>query len=100
MRVVSRVWYTQVTQFNTVPISVRRIFLIALFVLSSGTAIAEPGDATPQPPRPREILRERPSGFWTSNKPTSEPYRWRLLGIGVGLVGVTGFLMWRLIRKK
>jgi hypothetical protein len=79
---------------------VRHLLIVIGIVLCSATASAQPGDATPQPPRQREILRERPSGFWTSNKPAAEPYRWRLLGIGVGLVGVTGFLMWRLVRKK
>lgn len=56
--------------------------------------------AEPPRPRPREVLRERPSGFWTSNRPAENgAYRWRLLAIGGGLVLVTGLVMWRLVRR-
>ncbi|MEJ7597205.1 MAG: hypothetical protein WKG01_04780 [Kofleriaceae bacterium] len=42
----------------------------------------------------------RPSGFWTSNRPaTNGAYRYRLLGIGVALMGVTGLAMLMLIGK-
>jgi len=40
------------------------------------------------------------SGFWTSRAPAKGgAYRWRLLGIGVGLLAVTGFVMLRLVKK-
>ena len=52
-------------------------------------------------PREREVLRERPSGFWTSNKPAKGgAYRWRMLGIGVALTGVMGIIIIRVIRRR
>lgn len=67
--------------------------LVLIFMLFCGSyAQAEP--------RQREILSERPSGFWTSNRPAvGGAYRWRLLGIGVVLAGATGFLILRTIRR-
>jgi hypothetical protein len=51
-------------------------------------------------PREREILRERPSGFWTSNRPaTHGAYRWRLLGVGVVIAGAMGFVIVRTLRR-
>jgi hypothetical protein len=51
-------------------------------------------------PREREILKERPSGFWTSNRPAvGGAYRWRLLGLGVLIATGTGFLIVRTIRR-
>jgi len=53
-----------------------------------------------EPPTTHEILSNRPSGFWTSNRPaTNGAYRWRLLGIGVVLVIVTGIGMLRLVKR-
>ena len=69
--------------------------------VASGVAAADgPVDETPQPPREHEVLRERPSGFWTSNRPAQGgAYRWRLLGIGAGVLAVTGFVTWRLVKR-
>lgn len=40
------------------------------------------------------------SGFWTSRAPAKGgAYRWRLLGIGVGLLALTGTGMLVLIRR-
>jgi hypothetical protein len=40
------------------------------------------------------------SGFWTSRRPAKGgAYRWRLLGIGVGLASLTGFGILVLIRR-
>jgi len=40
------------------------------------------------------------SGFWTSRRPAKGgAYRWRLLGIGVGLLAITGTGMLLLIRN-
>jgi hypothetical protein len=51
-------------------------------------------------PREREVLRERPSGFWTSNRPAQGgAYRWRLLALGVAIAGVTGIVMLRVLRN-
>lgn len=56
--------------------------------------------ASAEPPNTHEILTQRPSGFWTSNRPAvGGAYRWRLLGIGVAILGVTGFGMLRLVRR-
>lgn len=61
-----------------------------------GVAAAEPELTT----RKVEVLKHRPSGFWTSNRPaTGGAYRWRLLGIGVVLASGAGLLMWRLTRR-
>ena len=50
--------------------------------------------------REREILRERPSGFWTSNRPAEGgAYKWRLLGIGVAIAGVMGIVVIRVMRS-
>lgn len=40
------------------------------------------------------------SGFWTSRKPASGgAYRWRLLGIGIGLLALTGGGMLLLVHR-
>ena len=55
-----------------------------------------------EPPRQREreILKERPSGFWTSNRPAvGGAYKWRLLGIGVVIAGVMGIVIIRTLRR-
>jgi hypothetical protein len=62
-------------------------------------SIAAPA-ASAEPPTTHEILSERPSGFWTSNRPAvGGAYRWRLLGLGVAIAVVTGYGMLRLIRR-
>jgi hypothetical protein len=62
------------------------------------THTAEPTEGGP--PNTHEVLTERPSGFWTSNRPAvGGAYRYRLLLIGVAVAMGTGFLMWRIIRK-
>jgi hypothetical protein len=54
-----------------------------------------------EPPSTHEIIYNRPSGFWTSNRPAEGgAYRYRLLLIGVGVAAVTGLLMWRLVRRS
>ncbi|HEX7835888.1 MAG TPA: hypothetical protein VF469_00415 [Kofleriaceae bacterium] len=53
-----------------------------------------------EPPNTHEILYTRPSGFWTSNRPAvGGAYRWRLLGIGAVIAGLTGYGMLRLVRR-
>ena len=72
---------------------------LALGVLAVALAVTAPV-ASAEPPTTHEIIYTRPSGFWTSNRPAEGgAYRWRLLGIGVGLIGVTGYLMLRLIKR-
>lgn len=53
-----------------------------------------------EPPTTHEIIYTKPSGFWTSTQPAvGGSYRWRLLAVGVGLASLTGFGMWRLVRR-
>ncbi len=69
------------------------------FALSLALAVGAPL-AGAEPPRTHEILQNRPSGFWTSNRPAEGgAYRWRMLGVGIVLLGVTGILMLRLVKR-
>lgn len=73
-----------------------RAFVLAM-VLAFGAAAPV---ASAEPPTTHEILTEKPSGFWTSNRPAvGGAYRWRLLGLGVVIAAVTGYGMLRLIRR-
>jgi hypothetical protein len=76
-------------------------FAIALGLgMAVALAVASPAPALAEPPRTHEILSERPSGFWTSNRPAvGGAYRWRLLGIGVAVAALTGYGMLRLVRR-
>jgi len=50
--------------------------------------------------RPHEVLSDRPSGFWTSNRPAvGGAYKWRLLELGCAIALLTGWLTYRLIRN-
>jgi hypothetical protein len=79
---------------------------------SAQSASAQPASAQPASTQPvteplatqqlktPEILTQKPSGFWTSNRPAvGGAYRWRLLGIGVVLLAITGYGMLWLIRR-
>ena len=69
--------------------------LVLLVVLAAAPSVAV-GD----PPKSHEILSQRPSGFWTSNAPAvGGAYRWRLLGLGVVIAGITAYGIVRLIRR-
>jgi hypothetical protein len=68
-------------------------------VVGLAVGVAAPAAAA-EPPTTHEILSERPSGFWTSNRPAvGGAYRWRLLGLGVVIAAVTGYGMLRLIKR-
>ena len=59
-----------------------------------------PAAAQAEPPHTHEILYNRPSGFWTSNRPAvGGAYRWRLLAIGGGIAAITAFFLVRTIRR-
>ena len=74
-----------------------RVVVLGL-VLAFGW-LAAPAAAA-EPPTTHEILINRPSGFWTSNRPAvGGAYRWRLLGIGVVVAAITGYGMLRLVRR-
>ena len=75
-----------------------RALLVAFVVCLGLAALAPPAAAAP--PTTHEVIYTKPSGFWTSNRPAvGGAYRWRLLGIGAVLLGVTGFGMLRLVRR-
>jgi hypothetical protein len=71
-----------------------------LFGLCVALSVAAPA-ASAEPPTTHEIIYARPSGFWTSNRPAPDggAYRWRLLGIGVVIAAITGYGMWRLVKR-
>lgn len=67
-------------------------------------------DKTGSAKHPTELMRERQalenageggrSGFWTSRQPAKGgAYRWRLLLIGLGLIGIMGGAMTYLIKR-
>lgn len=77
-------------------------FVLALSAAASVPAHADPSDGYGQGQGQGQEQQEvgGRSGFWTSRAPAKGgAYRWRLLGIGVALVGITGFVMLRLVKK-
>ena len=75
-----------------------RCFLLALAMTAASVVALSAARA--EPPNTHEILTERPSGFWTSNRPAvGGAYRWRLLGIGAVIAALTGYGMLRLIKR-
>jgi hypothetical protein len=63
-------------------------------------AFASTSAALAEPPDTHEIIYNRPSGFWTSNAPAiGGAYKYRLLGIGVVVAAIMGFVIVRLIRR-
>lgn len=74
----------------------RRLVLAIAFVLGLGTMHA----AFAEPPQTHEIIYTKPSGFWTSNRPAvGGAYRWRLLGVGGVILGITALGVMRLVKK-
>jgi len=79
---------------------VRRVLIPLLLVLGfAAPALAQQQRVADPPPPPENRVLGGRSSFWGSNRPAEEPYRWRLLGIGIGLIGITGFVMFRLVKK-
>jgi hypothetical protein len=75
----------------------RRLVLAAMMVFGFGLGAA---NVAAEPPTTHEVIYTKPSGFWTSNRPAvGGSYRWRLLGLGVVILAITGFGMRRLIRR-
>ena len=72
----------------------RRLGLCLLVVFGlAATASAEP-------PTTHEVIYNRPSGFWTSNRPAvGGAYRYRMLGVGLVVLMGMGFVTWRVVRK-
>ncbi len=75
----------------------RRLVLAVVMVLGLGLGVA---DVAAEPPSTHEVIYTKPSGFWTSNRPAvGGSYRWRLLGLGVVTVALTGCGMLWLVRR-
>jgi hypothetical protein len=75
----------------------RRIAFVIVLLAGFGVGMRA---VRAEPPHTHEYLTDRPSGFWTSNRPAvGGSYRYRLLGIGVVIAGGMGVLMYRLIKK-
>lgn len=90
----------------------RLVIAIVLLGLAgpAGAEGSEPGSAAGSAVHPTELMRERQiaeesgqggrSGFWTSRMPAKGgAYRWRLLGIGLGLIALTGGGIVLLVRR-
>ncbi len=72
----------------------RALLLCIGLALGVSTAYAEP-------PTTHEILYNRPSGFWTSNRPAvGGAYRYRLLGLGCAIALGMGWLTYRIVKKN
>ena len=88
-------WYSSAVRWLA-PLLARCAALGIAVALAAGVAPT----ASAEPPNTHEILTEKPSGFWTSNRPAvGGAYRWRLLGIGVVILAITGYGMLRLVRR-
>ena len=73
----------------------RRLLVVLAFALGGGA-----GAAAADPPTTHEYLTDRPSGFWTSNRPAvNGAYRYRLMLIGLGVLAITGVLTYRLVQR-
>jgi hypothetical protein len=70
--------------------------LVILMLLAGNVAPALAADDAPA-----QVEEGGRSGFWTSRAPakSGSEYRYRMLGIGVALVGVMGFTAWRLVKR-
>jgi hypothetical protein len=83
-------------------LAVRRLLLVLTLAFAAILAFAAT-PASAEPPRhgEHEILTDRPSGFWTSNRPAppGQEYKWRLLEIGCAVGLLTGLLLSRAIKR-
>ena len=83
--------------------------LVLALGLGLGAAVAtaqpDPGGfgspaAEPEGMRHPEVLSGRPSGFWTSTRPAQGgAYRWRIMGAGITVLGISVFFLTRAIRR-
>ena len=70
------------------------------YVVTLAMAVVAPVIADADPPDSHEYLANRPSGFWTSNRPAvGGAYRYRLLIIGVVVATGMGILTWRIVKR-
>jgi len=96
---------------------VRRLVIAIVLLGLGGPVAADAGSSAPvpteaarPPKKPTELMRERQqleeageggrSGFWTSRRPAQGgAYRWRLLLIGLALIGIMGGSILLLIKR-
>lgn len=81
----------------------RRAVCVLALCLGATVAVAQPDPSGFEPPpsqmRRPEVLTQRPSGFWTSNRPANgSRYRWRIMGAGALVLAVTGVGVFFLLR--
>ena len=70
--------------------------LVVVFVLACALA---PAAVDAEPPHTHEYLTNRPSGFWTSNRPAEGgAYRYRLMLIGVAIAAIMVVVVWRVAK--
>lgn len=72
----------------------RRLVLLVVLAFATPTAFAQSAQEQEAMSQPQGR-----SGFWTSPHPAKTPYRWRMMAIGGGLLAITGYVMWRLVKK-
>ncbi|MBA3454564.1 MAG: hypothetical protein H0T42_15855 [Deltaproteobacteria bacterium] len=74
--------------------------LVIGFLLCLGLAAPVFAQEQPSPPAAGEVTQQpKPSGFWGKGDRGPGSYRWKLLGVGVGILAVTGVVMLRLVRR-
>jgi len=91
----------------TLPMRLAALVLAIGLGLGAATAIAQPDPggfgspaAEPENMRQPEVLSGRPSGFWTSTRPSQGgAYRWRIMAAGIAVLGVSVFFLTRAIRR-
>ena len=77
---------------------IERLASVGLRRIEIGSFVSE--KALPQLRDTHEVLTDRPSGFWTSNRPAvGGAYRYRLLLLGCAIALTTGWLTWRLVKN-
>ncbi len=70
------------------------------FLVCLGLAVPAFAEEPAAPPAAGQMIQQpKPSGFWGRGDRGPGAYRWKLLGIGVGLVAITGFVMLRMVRR-
>jgi hypothetical protein len=73
--------------------------LAVSFLLCLGLAAPAFAEQPAPPAAGQHIVQPKPSGFWGKGERGPGAYRWKLLGIGVAILGVTGIVMLRLVRR-
>ena len=76
-----------------------RWFVLLVMLALATPAAAQSAPETTELKQP-QILRHKPSGFWTSPHDASDrPYRWGKMAIGGVILAGMSLLMWRLVKR-